>query len=86
MQYNIVQRPKKTLGTFSEAYFIKVNSSHFRIKQQKHKLYKWSKIKLNGYNHNSKSRNKLFELFRKVYSIETNRSCLKVFTVSTVNL
>ena len=37
-------------------------------------------------NQNSKSRNKLFKHFSKVYSIETNLSCFKVFTVATVNL
>ena len=42
---------------------------------------------LNSENHNnSKSRNKLFEHFRKEYSIEKKFSCLKVFTVSIVNL
>ena len=31
MGANIIQRTKKTLGSLSEAYSIKVNSSHFRI-------------------------------------------------------
>ena len=49
-------------------------------------IYNWNKIMLNGYNHNSKSRNKLFKHFRNVYSIEKNLSCLNVFTVSNLNL
>ena len=51
-----------------EGYYTKVSSSHFRIcisiktfvvaafeSKMERQLYKWNKIRLNGYNHSSKS-------------------------------